>query len=63
MPVTDTVIRHAKPSDPTYKFGLYLRVSPGGSKRWYLRYSFENRDFSLALVLIQPPNTPALLSE
>lgn len=53
MPVTDTAIRNAKPQNIAYKLndalGLYLLVSPGGSKRWYLRYSFDGRDSRLAL--------------
>lgn len=53
MSVTNTVIRHAKPRKSAYKLsdslGLYLLVSPNGSKRWYFRYSFGNRDSRLAL--------------
>ncbi|MFP1977104.1 Arm DNA-binding domain-containing protein [Lonsdalea quercina] len=41
---TDVVARTAKPREKADKLadahGLYLLVSPNGSKRWYLKYRF-----------------------
>lgn len=38
MPLTDTRIKAAKPTDKVYKIydaeGLYIEVPPTGSKRW-----------------------------
>lgn len=52
IPLTDTAIRNAKPSDKPRKLtdaqGLYLLVKPNGSKHWYLKYRFEARERKLA---------------
>lgn len=42
--LTNSKIHSAKPQTKTYKLtdalGLYLLVSPSGSRLWYYRYSF-----------------------
>jgi integrase len=53
MPLTDTVIRNAKPRAKPYKLadaaGLYLEVMPTGARYWRLRYRFGGRDTRLAV--------------
>lgn len=45
MPLTDTKVKNARPSEKAVKltdgFGLYLLVHPNGSKYWQLDYRFE----------------------
>ncbi len=52
MPLTDTAIRNAKPLQKSYKLsdsqGLYLLVSPSGSKLWYLKYRYDSKEKKLA---------------
>ena len=52
MPLTDIKIRSAKPGDKAYKLfdsgGLYLEVSPGGSKYWRWKYRFGGKEKRLA---------------
>lgn len=47
-PLTDTQIRGAKPKAKTYRlpdqFGLFLLVTPQGSRLWRFRYTFEGKD-------------------
>jgi integrase len=44
MPLTDTKIRNLKPKEKPYKVadgkGLYIQVTPNGSKLWRCRYRF-----------------------
>jgi integrase len=51
--LTDTVIRAAKPREKAYKlfdgFGVYLEVTPTGSKLWRLKYRHDGRENRLAL--------------
>ncbi len=53
MPLTDTQIRNAKPGDKLYRLkderGLFLEIPPRGSKRWSLRFSFQNKPGLLSL--------------
>jgi integrase len=53
MPLTDSVIRAAKPGDKDRKLtdekGLYLLVSSSGSKLWRLKYRFAGKEKKLAL--------------
>ena len=53
MPVTDVIMRNAKPAGKTCKLsderGLYLEVSPTGNKWWRLKYRFEGKEKRLAL--------------
>lgn len=53
MALTDRAIVHAKPCGKPYKLsdshGLYLQVNPNGSKRWYIKYRFVNKEKKLAL--------------
>lgn len=48
MPLTDTRIRQLKPGEKPYKAadgeGLYLHVTPNGSKLWRMRYRFDGRE-------------------
>lgn len=53
MPLTDVVIRKAKPNGKTQKLfderGLYLEVSPNGCKWWRLKYRAGGKEKRLAL--------------
>ena len=53
MPLTDTVVRAARPqAKPTRIYdsgGLYIEVSPTGGKLWRLKYRFETKEKRLAL--------------
>lgn len=48
MPLTDTAIKHLKPSDRPLKVsderGLYLLVTPTGSKLWRWKYRFLRKE-------------------
>jgi integrase len=52
MPLTDVKIRTLKPSDKPQKYsdggGLYLQVSPSGSKLWRMAYRFSDRQKTLS---------------
>lgn len=52
MPLTDTAIRAAKPKAKPYKIsderGLFLLVSPNGSKYWRLKYRYIGKEKLLA---------------
>lgn len=51
--LTDTTIKSAKPKDKPYKLfdarGLFLLVSPTGSRGWRLRYQFGGREKLISL--------------
>jgi len=53
MPLTDVIVRNANPTGKTCKLsdqrGLYLEVSPTGSKWWRLKYRFDGKEKRLAL--------------
>lgn len=53
MPITDTAIKSAKPSDKPYALtdgrGLSLQVQPTGGKWWRLRYRFSGKAKMLSL--------------
>jgi integrase len=53
MPLTDTAIRNAKPSEKAVRLfdggGLYLEVSPTGGKWWRLKYRFDGKEKRLSL--------------
>ena len=53
MPLTDTAIRTAKPTEKARKLfdggGLYLELSPAGGKWWRLKYRFEGKEKRLSL--------------
>ena len=53
MALTNLAIRHATPRDKAYKLtdcnGLYLQVNPSGSKLWYQRFRFQNKENRIAL--------------
>jgi integrase len=53
MPLTDTAIRAAKPSDKPRKLsdgaGLYLEISPAGGKWWRLKYRFGGKEKRISL--------------
>lgn len=48
MPLTELKVRNAKPKEKPYKLlddrGLYLLVSPSGSRLWLLRYTLHGRE-------------------
>jgi integrase len=48
MPLTDVTARQAKPREKPYKLfdglGLYLEVTPQGSKHWRLKYRFDGKE-------------------
>ena len=53
MPLTDVVIRNAKPTTKAIKLydsgGLYLEVSPSGGKWWRLKYRFNGKENRISL--------------
>ncbi|HAZ4249848.1 integrase [Escherichia coli] len=53
MSLTSAKIRTLKPSDKPFKVsdshGLYLRVNPGGSRHWYLKYRISGKESRIAL--------------
>lgn len=53
MPLTDTAIRQAKPTDQDRKLaaerGLYLLIRPTGSKLWRMDYRFDGKRKTLVL--------------
>jgi integrase len=52
-PLTDLAIRNAKPRNKVYRVydskGLYLEVTPGGSKLWRLKYRFDGKEKRISL--------------
>ena len=52
MPLTDTAIRKAKPTDKTQRLfdggGLYLEITPAGGRRWRQKYRFNGKEKLLA---------------
>lgn len=52
MPLTDTACKSAKPREKPYKLsdsaGMYLEVTPHGSKLWRLKYRFAGKEKRLA---------------
>lgn len=53
MPLTDTAIRKARPKEKPYKVadaqGLYLLISPRGSKLWRVKYRMNGIERKLAI--------------
>lgn len=53
MALTDLAIRHARPLSKAYRLsdchGLYIQVNPSGSKLWYLKFRFGNKENRMAL--------------
>jgi hypothetical protein len=53
MSLSDSAIRSAKPKEKAYKLfdgqGLYLEVSPIGSKYWRLKYRFAEKEKRLSI--------------
>jgi integrase len=53
MPLTDTLIRQAKPATTPFKLsdekGMFLLINPNGSKYWRLKYRIGGREKLLAL--------------
>ncbi len=53
MPLTDTTVRSAKPSDKIVRLydtaGMYLEISTAGGKYWRLKYRFGGKERRLAL--------------
>lgn len=53
MPLTDTAIRNAKPSDKPLKLyderGLYVEVAPSGGKWWRLKYRYDGKEKRLSM--------------
>jgi integrase len=53
MPLTDIVIRSAKPKEKPYKLfdsgGLYLEISPRGGRWWRWKYRYGGREKRLSL--------------
>ena len=59
MPLTDTAIRNAKPTEKPRRLfdggGLYLEISPRGGKWWRWKYRFEGKEKRLSLGVGIPP--------
>ena len=55
MPLTDNAIRAAKPREKNWKLsdekGIYLLITPKGSKRWNLKFRFAGKEKKLSLGL------------
>ena len=53
MPLTNTAISKAKPTDKPQRLfdggGMYLEISPAGGKLWRLKYRFGKKEKRLAL--------------
>jgi len=53
MPLTDVMIRNAKPAAKSFKLydmgGLYLEISPSGGKWWRLKYRFNGKEKRISL--------------
>ena len=53
MPLPDTAIRAAKPAEKAQKLfdgkGLYLLITPGGTKSWRLKYHFMGKEKLISL--------------
>ena len=53
MPLTDALIRTAKPAEKPYRLydegGLYAEVSTAGGKLWRMKYRFDGKEKRLAL--------------
>ena len=53
MPLTDTAIKNAKPTDKPYKMqdekGMYMLVNPNGSKYFRYNYRFDSKRLTLSL--------------
>jgi hypothetical protein len=52
MPLTDVSLRNAKPTDRPFKLsdgdGLFLLVSPKGSRGWRFKYRFGGKEKMLS---------------
>lgn len=48
MPLTDTALKNAKPTGKAFKMadagGLYLLVTPAGSRLWRMKYRYDGRE-------------------
>ena len=53
MALTDTIIRTAKPHNKSYKMadekGMFLYITPAGSKLWRLKFRFDGKEKLLSL--------------
>ena len=53
MPLSDTVIKAAKPKDKPYKLydeqGLFIIIAANGGKWWRLKYFFNNKEKNMSL--------------
>lgn len=53
MPLTDTGIKAAQPTDKVYKIydadGLYIEVPPTDSKRWRFKYRINGKEKRISL--------------
>ena len=52
--LTEVAIKKAKPKERPYKVsnGMYLEVTPNGSKYWRMKYRFGGKGNALPLVFI-----------
>jgi len=59
MKLTDTAIRKAKPQAAPYRMadgnGMYIEITPSGSKYWRMAYRFSGKQKTLALGVYPSP--------
>ena len=53
MPLTDTELKKAKPREKPYKLfdggGLYIEITPNGSKGWRYKYRINGKEKRISL--------------
>jgi hypothetical protein len=53
MPLTDTELKKAKPREKSYKLfdggGLYIEITPNGSKGWRYKYRINGKEKRISL--------------
>lgn len=69
MPLTDILLRNAKPKEKAYKLadsgGLYIEIATSGSKLWRLKYRYAGKEkrlsFGQSSMRLHKTATPTIL--